>query len=656
MSNKYFCSAQPGCPDFSSRPDDQEIFSPGRRRFVQGLACGGALLGLGLGPALARSGASPMPPQQTLRGTRFDLTYSPTPVNFTGRERIATAINGSVPAPILRWKEGDTVTLKVTNRMAEDTSIHWHGIILPSSQDGVPHISEGFKGIKPGESFTYQFPVIQSGTYWYHSHSGFQEQTGAYGAIVIEPKEPYPFSFDREYVVQLSDWSDEDPNRIYAKLKKLSHYYNFRERTVPELMREIRAKGVKATWNARKMWNEMRMSDRDISDVTGYTYTFLMNGQTPAQGWTGLFRRGEKVLLRIINSSAMTFFDLRIPGLKMTVVAADGQYVQPVTVDEIRLGVAETYDVIVEPSDDSAYTIFAQAIDRSGYARGTLTPDPALRAEVPAMDPAPTLTHMDMGMAHDMGGMDHAAMGHDMGGMDHSEMDHSKMKKSRYDKAAVDHSKMDHSQHDMAAMDHSKMDHSQHDMSSMKPSAPTFGSGRAGYGSSTPLQHAQTEYGPQVDMRADGPQYRLDDPGVGLRGNGRRVLTYADLFNLAKTPDPREPEREVILHLTGNMSRYMWSMNGIRFADAEPLMLKYGERLRITLVNDTMMNHPIHLHGMWSDMETGDGKHIPRKHTVIVQPGAKISYLVTADAMGPWAYHCHLIYHMPGMFREVIVA
>ena len=624
MSKKIFRPAGTSRPEHLSHLEKQEAFSLSRRRFVQGISYGGAFIGLGLGSTLAWANKPQFQVPQTLQGTRFDLSYSPTAVNFTGKERTATAINGSIPAPVLRWREGDTVTLKVTNHMAEDTSIHWHGIILPSSQDGVPNISDGFKGIKPGESFTYQFPVNQSGTYWYHSHSGFQEQTGAYGAIVIEPKEPYPFSFDREYVVQLSDWSDEDPNRIYAKLKKLSHYYNFRERTAPELMREIKAKGVKATWNTRKMWNQMRMSDRDISDVTGYTYTFLMNGRVPAEGWKGLFKRGEKVLLRIINSSAMTFFDLRIPGLKMTVVAADGQYVQPVSVDEIRLGVAETYDVIVEPSDDSAYTIFAQAIDRTGYARGTLTPDLALEAEVPAMDVAPILTHGDMAMAHDMAGMDH--------------------------------SKMNQGKADMNGMDHSKMDHSQHDTGGMKQPAVEMGSGRAGYGSNTPLKHVSTEYGPHVDMRADGPQYRLDDPGVGLRNNGRRVLCYADLFNLHETPDPREPEREVVLHLTGNMSRYMWSMNGIRFADAEPLMLKYGERLRITLVNDTMMNHPIHLHGIWSDLETGEGKHIPRKHTVIVQPGAKISYLVTADAMGPWAYHCHLIYHMPGMFREVVVA
>ena len=623
-------------------------FSSSRRRFVQGVAAGGALLGMSTGTAFGAV-RDPRQGPKVLQGNRFELTYRPTPVNFTGAERTATAVNGSVPAPVLRLREGDTVTLRVNNMMAEDTSIHWHGLILPSSQDGVPHISDGFKGIKPGDSFTYSFPVIQNGTYWYHSHSGFQEQTGAYGAIVIDPKEPEPFTYDRDHVVVLSDWSDEDPYRIYAKLKKLSHYYNFRERTLDEQMAELKAKGFDDYMATRAMWNEMRMSDRDISDVTGYTYTFLMNGVTPADGWMGLFKRGEKVRLRIVNAAAMTFFDLRIPGLKMTVVAADGQYVEPVTVDEIRLGVAETYDVIVEPKADRAYSVFAQAIDRSGYARGTLTPDPRLTAEVPPMDSAPILGHMDMGM--DMSGMGHA--GHDMSGnttasatMDHSGHDMSQM------------TSMDHSGHDMPEM--SGMDHSGHDMSNMdgttEMATAAMGSGHAGFGSDRPIVHASSEHGPHVDMRAEAPQYRLDDPGIGLRGNGRRVLTYADLVNLNPTPDPREPEREIDLHLTGNMSRYMWSMNGIKFDDADPLPLKYGERVRINLINDTMMNHPIHLHGMWSDLETGEPGRIPRKHTVIVQPGAKISYLVTADAMGGWAYHCHLLYHMPGMFRKVVVS
>jgi len=646
---------------FKRKTIQQPYFNPGRRQFVQGLALGGAVASLGLGVSsslFAANNKSMAKGPNTLTGTHFDLAISPLLVNFTGQERYATAVNGSVPAPTLRWKEGETVTLNVTNQLAEDTSIHWHGIILPSAMDGVPNISNGFKGIKPGESFQYRFKLEQSGTYWYHSHSGFQEQKGHYGAIVVDPIEPYPFSFDRDYVVMLSDWSDENPNNIYAKLKKLSHYYNFRERTMSDLTHEISEKGVEQVWNERGMWNEMRMSDRDISDVTGYTYTFLMNGQTPAEGWTGLFKRGEKVLLRFINAAAMTFFDVRIPGLKMTVVATDGQYVQPVSIDEFRIGVAETYDVIVEPKDDSAYSIFAQTIDRSGYARGTLTPDLGLTADVPKMDAGPILTHTDMGMG--MSHMNHGAPGGM--GMDHSQHDMKTM-------PAMDHSQhdmktmptMDHSQHDMKTMP--MMDHSQHDMKTMpnmvtdqQTSKPAIGSGKAGYGSSTPITHPKTEYGPHIDMRADGAQYRLDDPGVGLRNNGRKVLTYADLFNLNTTPDPREPQREIQLHLTGNMSRYMWSVDGVKFADAEPLQFKYGERLRITLVNDTMMNHPIHLHGMWSDLETGDGRYIPRKHTVVVQPGAKISYLVTADAKGGWAYHCHLLYHMLGMFRTVIVS
>ncbi len=605
-----------------------------RRRFVQGLTAGGLMAGLGMGP----SGLFAKPAERTgpriLRGTEFNLDIGPHPVNFTGSPAVATAINGSVPAPVLRWREGDTVTLRVTNRLPETSSIHWHGIILPPEMDGVPGIS--FDGIPPGQTFTYRYHLGQSGTYWYHSHSGFQEQTGMYGAIVVDPREKDPVAYDRDHVVVLSDWSDEDPNSVYAKLKKLSHYYNRNERTLGDLFKDIEDKGIEGAWQDREMWNDMRMSDRDLSDVTGYTYTFLMNGQTPADGWLGLFKRGEKVRLRFVNAAAMTFFDVRIPGLKMTVVSTDGQDVEPVSVDEFRIGVAETFDVVVEPKDDRAYTVFAQAIDRSGYARGTLSPDPSLTAAVPEMDKLPILTHMDMGMAHHMG---HA--GHGMSAMDHG------MHDMGGDKT------MDHSMHDMSGG--KTMDHSMHDMGGGK-TKPMMGSGRAGYGSDRPVRHAQTEYGPHVDMRADGADYRLDDPGVGLRDNGRRVLTYADLKNLHKTPDPREPGREIELHLTGNMSRYMWSMNGVKFADAKPLKLKYGERVRITLVNDTMMNHPMHLHGMWSDLETGDADHIPRKHTVVAQPGAKISYLVTADARGGWAYHCHLLYHMLGMFRKVEVS
>lgn len=628
----------------NSLQDETLLESPlmSRRRFVTGVAAGGALLGLGLRSGLSIASPSNRLGPTILRGNEFDLNIGYQPVNFTGKSRMATAINGSVPAPVLRWREGDRVTLRVKNNLAEDSSIHWHGIILPTDMDGVPGLS--FNGIKPGETFEYQFDINQSGTYWYHSHSGFQEPTGMYGAIIIDPKGPDPVSYDRDYVVMLSDWSDEDPQAIYAKLKKLSHYYNFRERTVGDLWRDIKDKGVAQTWNERSMWNQMRMSETDISDVTGYTYTYLMNGVTPDEGWVGLFKRGEKVRLRFINGSSMTIFDVRIPGLKMTVVAADGQNIEPVTIDEFRIGVAETYDVVVEPSNDSAYTVFAQSIDRTGYTRGTLTPDIGLTPSVPPMDDAPTLGHRDMGMGMGMGmGMDHSM--HGMTGMT----------------GMAGTAAMDHSAHDMSEM--SDMDHSQHQMSGMKTMEhKNHGEtlGKAGFGSTREITHVASETGPHVDMRAESPQSGLHDPGIGLRNHqqlyGRRVLTYGDIKNLYPTSDPREPSREIELHLTGNMGRYMWSMNGIKFTDAEPLRLKYGERVRITLVNDTMMSHPMHLHGMWSELETGDPKSIPRKHTVIVQPGSKISYLVTADAIGRWAFHCHLVYHMPGMFREVRVS
>jgi CopA family copper-resistance protein len=585
----------------------KSIFSPAqisRRKFVTGAAAGGALAGLGINPSWA---AAANPGLQTLRGKHFDLGIGYREVNFTGRTRQATVVNGSLPGPVLRWQQGENVRLRVSNSLAVDSSIHWHGIILPADMDGVPGLS--FAGIKPGETFEYNFPVSQSGTYWYHSHSGFQEQTGLYGALIIDPIEPEPFSYDRDYVVMLSDWSDEQPEKIYSNLKKQSHYYNRQMRTAGDTFAELGEKGLAGTWRDRAMWNRMRMNDRDIADVGGSTYTYLVNGHTPDANWEGLFSKGERVRLRIINSSAMSIFDVRIPGLKMTVVAADGQYVEPISVDEFRIGVAEIYDVIVEPQE-GAYTLFAQSIDRSGYARATLTEQAGLAAVVPAMDPPPILTHADMGMGH---GNAHA--GHAMGSSNET----------------VDHSA--HAGHNMA---------------------PALG--LAGLGSKASVVHPKSENGFQVDMQAEQPRNQLDDPGIGLHDNGRHVLTYAELRNLNPTPDPREPTREIQLHLTGNMERYMWSMDGIRFADAEPLQLKLDERIRITLVNDTMMNHPIHLHGMWSDLETGSVDHIPRKHTVLVQPGAKISYLVTPDMPGKWAYHCHLLYHMLGMFRQVEVS
>ncbi len=572
-----------------------------RRRFLRGLAAGGVLLGMSpwLKPAWARAADTATGSAPVLSGTEFDLTIAETPVNFTGRPRLATTINGSIPGPTLRWRLGDTVTLRVTNRLPVDSSIHWHGILLPFDMDGVPGIS--FKGIPPGETFVYRFKVKQTGTYWYHSHSGMQEQTGMYGAIIIEPATGRdPIRADRDYVVQLSDWTDEDPMRVLAKLKVQGDYYNFNQLTVGDFFRDVSREGLKTTLDKRKMWQQMRMSPTDLADISGYTYTYLLNGTTPAGNWTGLFRPGEKVRLRFINGSAMTFFDVRIPGLKMTVVQTDGQDVEPVTVDEIRMGVAETYDVIVTPKDE-AYTIFAQSMDRTGYARGTLAVRAGLTAPVPAPDKREMLTMVDM-----MGTMDHGAHG----GM-----------------------AMDHSTHVMPGG------------AVMAGPAPVR------------VRHAKTEYGPSTDMRVDTPRTNLDDPGIGLRNNGRRVLTYADLHTVGGPLDRRGAQREIELHLTGNMERFTWSFDGLEFGKSSPVHFRHGEQLRVIFVNDTMMTHPMHLHGMWQELESPDGKFQVRKHVISVQPAQRVSFVVPVDAMGRWAWHCHLLLHMDaGMFREVMVA
>lgn len=608
-----------------------------RRTFVKGLAAGGVLFGLApwlrSGAALA-AGAPPANP--ILSGTEFDLVVEAGPVDFTGSPRIATMVNGSIPAPTLRWREGETVTIRVTNRLDAPTSIHWHGLILPYQMDGVPGIS--FAGIPPGETFTYRFKVRQSGTYWYHSHSGFQEQTGMYGAIIIDPAGGDPVRADRDHVVVFSDWTDEDPMTVLAKLKKQSDYYNFAEPTVRDFFRDVAADGLQSALSKRQMWNEMRMSQTDLADISGHTYTYLMNGTTPAGNWTGLFRPGERVRLRFVNGAASSFYDVRIPGLKMTVVAADGQPVEPVTVDEFRMGPAETFDVIVTPHDD-AYTIFAQSMDRTGYARGTLAVRQGLAAAVPPLDRREWLAMTDM-----MGAMDHAGMA----GMDHpatAGMDHSSM--------AMEHSGMGGMGHsDMPGMDHSGMaGMDPAGVATMGQSAPALA--RA----SSKVRHARTEYGPSVDMRVDTPRTNLDDPGIGLRNNGRRVLTYSDLKTLGDLPDRRVPEREIELHLTGNMERYTWSVDGLEFGKSTPVHFRHGERLRVILHNDTMMTHPMHLHGMWSDLEHPGSNALLRKHTISVQPAQRVSFLVTADAPGRWAWHCHILYHMEaGMFREVVVA
>ncbi len=539
-----------------------------------------------------------------LSGTDFALEIGETPVNFTGAARMATTVNGLLPGPTLRWREGTTVTLRVTNRLHVPTSIHWHGIILPSDMDGVPGLS--FRGIAPGETFTYRFPVRQSGTYWYHSHSGFQEQEGLYGSLVIDPSGSDPIRAEREHVVMLNDWTDEDPAAIFAHLKKMPSYYNRGELTARDFLDDVSRAGLKAALASRKMWNEARMSPRDLVDVTGATYTYLMNGHAPAANWTGLFKPGERVRLRFINGSSNSFFDVRMPGLKLGVVAADGQNVEPVVADEFRIAPAETYDVIVQPQQDRAYTIFAQSMSRDGYARGTLATRTGMPADVPALDPLPMLTMGDMMGAMEHG--DHAMPGMDMG--------------------------------DMAGMDHG-------DYSGMAMIT-------------TPkVHHARSEYNnPNVDMRVDSPRTNLDDPGIGLRDNGRRVLTYADLHTLGGSLYSQQPvTREVELHLTGNMHRFFWGFDGLKFSQAKPVHLRYGEHVRLILVNDTMMTHPIHLHGMWSELESPDGQVQVRKHTISVQPAQRVTYRVMADALGRWAYHCHLLYHMEaGMMREVVVS
>ena len=585
-----------------------------RRTFVKGLAAAGILGGMGMWRTPVWAVTSPGQPN-VLSGNDFDLFIGETPVNITGAARTAMTINGSLPGPILRWREGETVTLRVRNRLKEDTSIHWHGIILPANMDGVPGLS--FHGIAPDGMYEYKFKVNQNGTYWYHSHSGLQEQVGVYGALVIDAKEPEPFSYDRDYVVLLSDWTDENPARVLAKLKKQSDYYNYHKRTVGDFINDVSEMGWSAAVADRKMWAEMKMSPTDLADVSGYTYTYLMNGQAPNGNWTGIFKPGEKIRLRFINASAMTYFDVRIPGLKMTVVAADGLHVKPVSVDEFRIAVAETYDVIVEPDSEQAYTVFAQSMDRTGYARGTLAVQEGLSAPVPSPDPRPLIAMGDMGMDHgSMAGMDHGSMA----GMDHGSM-----------------------QGGMAGMDHSQMAGMDH-------------SGMAGMAGAMQAHPASETNNPLVDMQTMTPTHKLDDPGIGLRDNGRRVLTYSDLRSTFPDPDGREPSRTIELHLTGHMEKFSWSFDGIKFSDAEPLRLKYGERVRITLVNDTMMTHPIHLHGMWSDLEDANGNFLVRKHTIDMPPGSKRSYRVTADALGRWAYHCHLLLHMEmGMFREVRV-
>ena len=596
-----------------------------RRRFVQGLAAGGLLAGMSRLPgAVAANGPRVGTPEQ-LRGTEFDLVIEQTPVNFTGRETMATTVNGSLPGPTLRWREGDTVTVRVHNRTAESTSIHWHGLLLPYQMDGVPGIS--FGGISPGETFTHRFEVRQTGSYWYHSHSGSQEMRGLYGSIVIDPAQPAGRAEDRDFTVLLSDWTDEDPMRIMGKLKTQSDYYNLHRPTALDFARDVSRLGMQAALDRRRMWNEMRMNPTDLSDLSAATLTYLVNGVTPAGNWTGVFTRGDTVRLRFANGTGNTFYDLRIPGLPMRVVQVDGQDIEPVTVDEFRFGPGETCDVVVVPKED-AYTLFAQTMDRSGFARGTLAVRRGLDAPVPAPERVEWL-----GMGDMMGAMDHGAMGHDMHTM------HTMQ-------GAAEPGGMERME-GMEGM--SAADHAAHEGHAMPAPDPLRTPG-------TRVRHARTEYGPGTDMRVDTARTSLDDPGVGLRDNGRRVLTLADMHTIGGAIDPRVPGREIELHLTGNMERYTWSFDGVEYGRSRPVRFRHGERLRVILHNDTMMTHPMHLHGLWSELETSDGDFQVRRHTLPVQPAQRLSFGVTADALGRWAWHCHLMLHMDGgMMREAVV-
>ncbi|MDY6816592.1 MAG: copper resistance system multicopper oxidase [Pseudomonadota bacterium] len=504
--------------------------------------------------------------------------------------------NGASPGPVLRFREGENVTINVTNNLDEPTSIHWHGLILPFEQDGVPGIS--FDGIPAGGTFTYEFPVMQSGTYWFHSHSGFQEPNGAYGAIVIEPEGREPFRFDREYVVQLTDKHPHDANRVMRNLKMMPDYYNRQQQTVGDFFADISKHGFMTTLQDRLAWGDMRMMKADVEDVQGFTG--LINGKGPEQNWTGLFEPGERIRLRFINSSAMAYFDIRIPGLEMTVVQADGNNVQPVTVDEFRIGVAETYDVIVRPKTARAYTIFAESMGRSGYARATLAPEEGMQGPVPELREAPLLTMADMG---------------GMSGMDRGDRSQGSMEQGSMN-------------------------------------------GNSGMAGDAGTSMAGMDHGAMImaEGGASDPFYAEGSGLVPEAANGGKFLSYSDLRAQKPLYEEREPTREIELRLTGNMERYSWSINGVKYEDAEPLKLRYGERVRFKFVNETMMTHPMHLHGMWSILDVGAGEWNPVKHTVSVQPGTTVFMETEVDAPGQWAFHCHLSYHAAsGMFRKVVV-
>ncbi len=632
-----------------------------RRRFLQAsaAAAGTALGATAAGRAWAPPSVPADAPALSQAGHETRLVIARSKLNINGKIAMPTLVNGSLPGPVLRFREGESVTIHVTNQLPETSSIHWHGLIVPPDMDGVPGVS--FNGIRPGETFTYRYRLRQSGTYWYHSHSGNQEQAGLYGPLIIDPIAPDPYTYDREFIVMLSDWTFEDPARVLAKMKKVGSYYNFNRRTLGDAFRDASRDGWRAMFADRMEWSKMRMDPTDIADVTGFTYTYLLNGRSANQNWTGLFEPGERIRMRFINAGAMTHFDVRIPGLDMTLVQADGQNVEPVTVEEFRIAPAETYDMIVQPRTEEAYTIFAEAMDRSGYAAGTLARRLGLRAPVPERRVRPLRTMADMGMSGEaMGGMSmatasatpSAAMvgrptpsgpGNAMAGMEMPsapQPEKSGISMPAGPKPATpgtpSPSGITHATHGAAAQQNAMS--AQVAISQSKP-------------------HGPDHHGPGNSTIAEMPASRVSEPGTGLGDAGRRVLVYGDLRRLSAPGPEGVPERQIELHITGNMERQIWGFDGKKYSEArEPIPFDYGERLRVTFVNDTMMDHPMHLHGMWMMLENGAGAKGPLKHTINVKAGERLSFDVEPDEAGKWAFHCHLLFHMElGMFRVVSV-
>ncbi|KRB78996.1 copper-binding protein [Sphingomonas sp. Root710] len=624
-----------------------------RRSFLRGAGFAGGTAALAAWlPAWAQPVSEGLTvPIPTVSGTDITLKIARQTMTIDGRRSAAIGINGTVPAPLIRLREGQTVRLNVINDLDEDSSIHWHGLLVPPQHDGVPGVS--FPGIKPRSSYLYEFPVRQNGTYWYHSHSGLQEQLGHYGPIVIDPAGADPVQSDREHVIVLSDHSQLSPEAIFRRMKVDPGHFNFQRQTLAGLLA-----GKDQRLKDRVDWGAMRMDPTDVSDATGAAYTYLVNGHGPFDNWTALFTPGQRVRLRFINASAMTTFNVRIPGLRLTIVQADGQNVMPIEVDEFQIGVAETYDAIVTPSEDKAFTLVGEAIDRSGMARATLAPRAGMTAPVPPLRKRPITTMKDMGM--DMSGMQ-GMEGMDMsGGMNSSrgvDPTAEKNASGRLASGVAAGAAIQSTKPQMAGMDHAAMGHGA--MAGSQPMAGhDMGSTDMGAMNMRDFSNApQVKRGPGVQTISPMPMDRTGEPGQGLEDVGHKVLVYKDLMALDRNPDVRAPSRSIDIHLTGNMERFMWSFDGEKMSDVhEPIPFIEGERVRVNLINDSMMGHPIHIHGHFFELVTGHGDHGPRKHTVIVQPGGKVTWDFTADAVGDWAFHCHLLYHMhAGMMRIVSV-